>query len=572
MFAGSNRSFNLGNFGFKHIFLLITLLFYFNISRLFLDVVFLNLIPDRLEALKDFPIHARADSIDFLSNMAAIFLCVSLSYGYLLLEKGNLSPSQYNLRVQILGLVAFLPLILYFLLHITWLKQTDSSWDFDLELLHEPAGWQITNEWPFETESQDSRWEFYQIGVFNSLRVVFLSIICSTILGIVVGVSRLSRNKILSNLAKIYVDIFRNIPLVAQLFFVTVWFLTVLEPFSELKSNNFLEWIYWSNRNIIFPKIEVGNLSYLILGVSVLLVYRIFTRFSERYLPTDYIEDKRFHHRPFYSLGKKWEPVAVDFLFSFSILLILYGITNIVDWNYKFSLSEILNQGPFSFFVLGFVLIYLSSNLNKNLDHDGLNNFTDNLVESSSNFRFQIRVIVFAVALIFVYSSLSIDKPNLITERDGKELSWGLWKFEEGTYSDVTSVFLVLMIGLTLYTTAQISEVVRGSIQALPAGQIEAAISVGLSPYQRLKLIILPQALRSMIPSLTNQYLNCWKNSSLAILVGFTDFYSILNTIVNNAGHAVAIFSLILITYQAGSLTISVIMNNINNSVTKVKI
>ena len=128
------------------------------------------------------------------------------------------------------------------------------------------------------------------------------------------------------------------------------------------------------------------------------------------------------------------------------------------------------------------------------------------------------------------------------------------------------------MIGLTLYTTAQIAEVVRGSIQALPAGQIEAAISVGLSPYQRLKLIILPQALRSMIPSLTNQYLNCWKNSSLAILVGFTDFYSILNTIVNNAGHAVAIFSLILITYQAGSLTISVIMNNINNSVTKVKI
>tara|TARA_B100000579_G_scaffold85384_1_gene66745 strand:- start:1385 stop:3103 length:1719 start_codon:yes stop_codon:yes gene_type:complete len=572
MFSINNRLFILGNFGFKHIFLLITLLFYFNISRLFLDVVFLNLIPDRLEALKDFPIHARADSIDFLSNMAAIFLCISLSYGYFLLEKGNFSPSQYNLRVQILGLIAFLPLILYFLLHITWLKQTDSSWDFDLELLDESAGWQITNEWPFETESQDSRWKFYQVGVFNSLRVVFLSIICSTLLGIVVGVSRLSRNKILSNLAKTYVDIFRNIPLVAQLFFVMVWFLTVLEPFREVKNNNFFEWIYWSNRDIIFPKIEVGNLSYLILGVSIYLIYRIYTRFSERYLSSDYIADKRFHHRPFYSLGKKWEPVVVDSIFSLSILFILYGITNIVDWNYEFSLSEILNKSPFSFFVLGFVSIYLSLYLNKNLEHDGLNNFTDNLVESSANFKFQIRVIVFIFVLIFVYSSISIDKPNLITEKEGKELSWGLWKFEEGTYSDVTSVFLVLMIGLTLYTTAQIAEVVRGSIQALPAGQIEAAISVGLSPYQRLKLIILPQALRSMIPSLTNQYLNCWKNSSLAILVGFTDFYSILNTIVNNAGHAVAIFSLILITYQAGSLAISAIMNNINNSVTKVKI
>ena len=128
------------------------------------------------------------------------------------------------------------------------------------------------------------------------------------------------------------------------------------------------------------------------------------------------------------------------------------------------------------------------------------------------------------------------------------------------------------MIGLTLYTSAQISEVVRGSIQALPVGQVEASVSLGLSSYQRLSLIILPQALRSMIPSLTNQYLNCWKNSSLAILVGFTDFYAILNTVVNNAGNAVAIFAIILLTYQAGSLVISAVMNDINQNVTKVKI
>ena len=128
------------------------------------------------------------------------------------------------------------------------------------------------------------------------------------------------------------------------------------------------------------------------------------------------------------------------------------------------------------------------------------------------------------------------------------------------------------MIGLTLYTSAQISEVVRGSIQALPVGQVEASISLGLSSYQRLTLVILPQALRSMIPSLTNQYLNCWKNSSLAILIGFSDFYAILTNVVNNAGHAVAIFAIILLTYQAGSLVISTIMNDINQNVTKVKI
>ena len=153
-----------------------------------------------------------------------------------------------------------------------------------------------------------------------------------------------------------------------------------------------------------------------------------------------------------------------------------------------------------------------------------------------------------------------------------QQLGWGLWSFEDGTSQSISSMFLTLWIGLTLYTTAQVAEIVRGSIQSLPRGQVEPAISIGLSPFQRLRLVILPQALRSMIPSLTNQYLNCWKNSSLALIVGFSDFYAVFNTIVNNAGQAVPVFIMILLTYQAGSLTISAIMNYINSSVTKVKI
>ena len=151
-------------------------------------------------------------------------------------------------------------------------------------------------------------------------------------------------------------------------------------------------------------------------------------------------------------------------------------------------------------------------------------------------------------------------------------MGWGLWSFEEGTSQTISSMFLTLWIGLTLYTTAQVAEIVRGSIQSLPRGQVEAAISIGLSPFQRLRLVILPQALRSMIPSLTNQYLNCWKNSSLALIVGFSDFYAVFTTIVNNAGQAVPVFMMILLTYQAGSLMISAIMNYINSKVTKVKI
>jgi len=153
-----------------------------------------------------------------------------------------------------------------------------------------------------------------------------------------------------------------------------------------------------------------------------------------------------------------------------------------------------------------------------------------------------------------------------------KELGWGSWKFEKDTSQLLSREFLALWIGLTLYTAAQVAEIVRGSIQSLPRGQVEASISLGLSPFQRLRLIILPQALRSMIPSLTNQYLNCWKNSSLALIIGFSDFYAVFNTVANNAGQAVPVFIMILLTYQAGSLTISAVMNYINSTVTKVKI
>ena len=210
--------------------------------------------------------------------------------------------------------------------------------------------------------------------------------------------------------------------------------------------------------------------------------------------------------------------------------------------------------------------------MSTSLEQAGLNSFTENSSPDAINRKFRLTIAVVLVSLIFFYLSIAVTQPNLITEKNGEVLGWGQWKFEDGTYEQVSSVFINLMLGLTFYTAAQIAEVVRGSIQSLPRGQIEAAISIGLTPYQRLNLIILPQALRSMIPSLTNQYLNCWKNSSLALLVGFSDFYFILTTIVNNAGHAVPIFIIILLTYQSGSLLISAVMNNINRSVTKVKI
>ena len=251
----------------------------------------------------------------------------------------------------------------------------------------------------------------------------------------------------------------------------------------------------------------------------------------------------------------------------------IYGLFNAVEWNYKIStIDGILENEPLSMFKLGIIMLILSSLLRFKLDELGLNNFTTDDSAEGQRTRSILWGVTISVMFIFFYLAIWMEQPVLITEENGEPLPWGRWDWKEGTNQTISSVFLCMWIGLTLYTAAQVAEIVRGSIQSLPRGQVEAAISLGLSPYQRLNLVILPQALRSMIPSMTNQYLNCWKNSSLAFVVGFSDFYEVFSTIVNNAGQAVPVFMMILATYQAGSLTISAIMNYINSNVTKVKI
>jgi general L-amino acid transport system permease protein len=127
--------------------------------------------------------------------------------------------------------------------------------------------------------------------------------------------------------------------------------------------------------------------------------------------------------------------------------------------------------------------------------------------------------------------------------------------------------FSSLCAGLTFYTGTFIAEIVRGGIQGVDRGQREAARALGLSPSQTLKLVVLPQALRSMIPSLSNQYLNLSKNSSLAIAIGYPDLYALSSTTFNQTGRAVEMMILISITYLAMSLSIALILNLYNNRI-----
>ncbi len=131
----------------------------------------------------------------------------------------------------------------------------------------------------------------------------------------------------------------------------------------------------------------------------------------------------------------------------------------------------------------------------------------------------------------------------------------------------LTTEFTALLIGLAMYTSAFIAEVVRSGIQAVQKGQIEAARAVGLRYSQILSLIIIPQAMRVIIPPLISQYLNLTKNSSLALVIGYQELFAIGKVTINQAGRAVPVFILVMATYLAISLLTSIILNIYNKRV-----
>ncbi len=156
-------------------------------------------------------------------------------------------------------------------------------------------------------------------------------------------------------------------------------------------------------------------------------------------------------------------------------------------------------------------------------------------------------------------SPLLLDLPELITK------SGGVLRVEGGT--TFSPEFTALLLGLVVYTGAFIAEVVRAGILAVPKGQTEAARAQGFTNAQILRLIVLPQALRVIIPPLISQYLNLTKNSSLAIGIAFLDLYAVSNTMLNQSGRVVEVFLMIMASYLSMSLTISLIMNIVNQRI-----
>jgi general L-amino acid transport system permease protein len=336
------------------------------------------------------------------------------------------------------------------------------SFDF----LDNTAGFDI-GESLIEYDRSSTYARAFLVGLLNTLQVAFFGIILATVLGILFGVLRLSNNFLVSRIALVYIELFRNIPLLVFLIFLAQAVFLKLPRIKEatiILSPYFP--IYLSNRGIATP-----------WGI-----------------PTE-----------------TW----ATFLLVLLAGLILASIVTALLYRWG------KQTGRMPFLTLWFFVTFLA---------------------------------VGALGWILL-QPLALSKPYL----DGLNTKGGR------VYSQQ---FMALVVGLGIYTSAFIAEIVRAGIQSVSGGQREAATALGLSGYQTLRLIIFPQVMRVIIPPLTSQYLNLTKNSSLAIAIGYPDLFAVAgNTILNQTGRAIEVFSLVMLIYLSFSLVTSLLMNIYNRHV-----
>ncbi len=334
--------------------------------------------------------------------------------------------------------------------------------------LSEPAGFGILQSL-VEFDESHSYGRTFIVGLLNTLLVSGLGILLATIVGFIMGVARLSHNWVISRLAAVYIETFRNIPLLLQIFF---WYFAVLGALPGVRQS-------------------------LSLGAGI--------EFNNRglYLPA---------------------PVPQD---GFAI----------VGW---FFLGGII----------GSILLYRWARKR----------------QAATGQQFPV---------FFSSLGLIIGLPLIVYLLSGSPLMWDMPELKGFNFKGGMTIIpelLALLLALTIYTGTFIAETVRAGINSVDHGQTEAAMALGLTRGQTLRLIVIPQAMRVIIPPLTSQYLNLAKNSSLATAVGYPDIVAVfMGTTLNQTGQAVEITMMTMAVYLTISLTISVFMNWYNKKMALVE-
>jgi general L-amino acid transport system permease protein len=309
----------------------------------------------------------------------------------------------------------------------------------------------------------------FLVGLLNTLLVAALGIVLASILGFIVGVARLSKNWLIAKIATVYVETFRNIPLLLQLLF---WYKAVLSVLPGPRQSYQLPLgSNLSNRGLILPYPLFGE------GFGKTLV---------------------------------------------AIVVAILAVILVATWAKR---RQMATGQPFPTFIAGLGIL----------------------------------IVLPLVVFLATGAPLSVEYPELKG-----------FNFVGGFH--IKPEFMALLLGLVLYTATYIGEIVRAGILAVAHGQTEASYALGFRAGPTLRLIVVPQALRVIIPPLTSQYLNLTKNSSLAVAVGYPDLVSVFSgTVLNQTGQAVEVIFITMMVYLTISLATSAFMNWFNRRVALVE-
>lgn len=325
------------------------------------------------------------------------------------------------------------------------------------------AGFVIT-ETAITYEPTDTIGRAILVGIANTVKVSLLAALLGTILGLLVGIGRLSHNPVLSRLMLAYVEALRNVPL---LLYLLLWYSLIISTFPPVKQAiQMLPGVFLSNSGLVMPALH-------------------------------------------------WESGFAALITALVVAVVAASFVARVLGRRRVVTGKDMPVAPIA------TLVFF---------------------------------LPIAAALLFANISVAWDVPVL-----------GRFRLSGGYH--LRPEFVALLLGLTLSVSANVAEIVRAGIQAVSKGQWEAATALGLSRARTLKLVILPQALRIIIPPLTNTYLTVFKNSSLAIAIGYPDLVMVSNTIMNQTGQAIESIAIFMGVYLGLSILISLVMNWYNAKV-----
>ncbi len=367
-----------------------------------------------------------------------------------------------------LMVLAVLFLIFGFLTYNAQTNMDNRGMEFGFDFLDRESSFDIQFSL-IEYSRSSSYARAYLVGLINTLLVASTGIFFATILGVIIGISRLSKNYLIRRCSDIYVEFFRNVPLLLQIFF----------------------WYYAALRVLPLPHETAGLFNSFYLTIKAL-----------------------------YTPSLTWTNLSI-FIYALIFSLLLIFVLRIYSKKVQENIGKQIPVFYISLFILTFIPVF---------------------------------------TFLFGNVGFTINYPELT------KLSESSYSFEGGW--EIPPEFIALVLALSLYTATFIAECVRAGILGISKGQKEAAASLGLNPKEILKLIVMPQALRIIIPPTTNQYLNLTKNSSLAAAIAYPDVVLVFaGTALMQTGKAIEIVTITMFTYLSLSISISIFMNWYNKRI-----